>query len=411
MLRRMLCALVALILAFGSARALSRDEMRALWQELSFSRSSASPYAEEPDPDRFKPGALTQAAQADALGCLNFLRAMAGLDPVTLDPLYTLRAQSGALLLAANDALTHTPSQPEGMEDELYACAYAGTSQGNIAKFNWMRPEILIDGVTYFARDDGDANLSTLGHRRWLLNPRMAETGFGLANAESGMSYVTMYAVDDSNADAQWDNVVWPSAGVFPVEMMRGSLAWSVSLNDEIYDAATSAPRVTLREETSGASFSFNTLTGEGDGFCTFSREVCGSGSCVIFRPELAAAGIQEYVQNQLLTVTLTGLRLRDGGAAELSYACEMISLNPQDVANVELSTLDAVLTPGERLQLSASVIPEYADNLSIAWSSSDEAVATVDAHGLVTARAPGACVVTAQSANGRSDSCSITVQ
>ena len=411
MLRKLLCALVALLLASGSAQAMGRDEMRALWQELSASRSYASPYAQEPDTDRFSPGALTQAAQADALGCLNFLRAVAGLSPVTLNPLYTLRAQSGALLLAANDILTHTPDQPEGMDDALYVTAYLGTSQGNIAKFNWMRPGILIDGVTYFARDDGDANLSTLGHRRWLLNPHMAETGFGLANAKSGMSYVTMYAVDDANADVQWDSVAWPAAGVFPVEMMRRELAWSISLNDAVYDAEASSPRVTLREENSGATFSFDARTGVGDGDCAFSREACGSGSCVIFRPDLDAAGIGEYVQNQRWTVSLTGLRLRDGSTAEISYTCEMFSLYPQDVANVELDTLEATLAPGGCLQLSASVVPEYADDLALYWSSSDEAVAVVDDSGLVTARSAGSCTISAQSANGRSDVCQVTVQ
>ena len=63
MLRKLLCALVALLLASGSAQAMGRDEMRALWQELSASRSYASPYAQEPDTYRFSPGALTQAAQ------------------------------------------------------------------------------------------------------------------------------------------------------------------------------------------------------------------------------------------------------------------------------------------------------------------------------------------------------------
>ena len=411
MLRRAFCILIALLLALGSAHAMSRDEMRALWQELSLSRSNASPYAEEPDPVSFRAGALTQAAQADALGCLNFLRAVAGLSPVTLNPLYTLRAQSGAMLLAANDVLTHAPEQPEGMDDALYTTARAGAAQGNIAKFNWMRPEILIDGVTYFARDDGDANLPTLGHRRWLLNPRMAETGFGLANAESGMSYVTMYAVDDSNADAQWSSVAWPAAGVFPVEMMLRDLAWSVSLNDDLYDPEASAPRVVLREETTGVAFSFDALRGEGDGFCAFSREKCGSGSCIIFRPNLETAGINEYVQNQVWTVEITGLRLRDGSAAEISYCCEMISLYPQDVANVELSVLEAALAPGGQLQLSAAVIPEYADDLTLVWTSSDEAVAGVDEDGLVTAHAPGSCIITASSANGRSDACRIAVQ
>ena len=88
-----------------------------------------------------------------------------------------------------------------------------------------------------------------------------------------------------------------------------------------------------------------------------------------------------------------------------------MFSLYPQDVANVELDTLEATLAPGGCLQLSASVVPEYADDLALYWSSSDEAVAVVDDSGLVTARSAGSCMISAQSANGRSDVCQVTVQ
>lgn len=411
MLRKLLCAILAAAMLTGSCLAMSRDELRTAWREMTGARTDDSPYALRPDPGTFDPGSLTDAAQADALALTNFIRALAGLEPVTLDPLYTLYAQHGALILAANDVLTHTPEQPAGMPDNVYDTGYSGTSMGNIAKFNWMRPSILIDGVTYFARDDGDINLGSLGHRRWLLNPYMKATGFGLANAASGNSYVAMYAVDMENTDADWDFVAWPAAGIFPVELMRAELPWSISLNPDLYDVENSNLTLTLTEAVSGASFHFDFTKGIGSGFCMLSADTYGSGPCLIFRPNLAAAGIGEYVQNQIWSVELAGLRGADGAALSISYTCEMASVYPQDVANIELSTLEATIAPGETLQLTAAVIPAYADDLTVAWHSSDKSVASVDQSGLVTAAAPGECEIIAESVNGRSDTCQITVE
>ena len=411
MLRKLFCAALAFMLALGSAVAMDRDALRAAWREMTESRSDKSPYAQRPDVQGFAAGELTAAAQADALALTNFIRELAGLDPVSLDPLYTMRAQIGALTLAANDALTHAPEQPDGMSDALYEIGYAGASMSNIAKFNWMRPSILIDGVRYFARDDGDANLGHLGHRRWLLNPRMAKTGFGLANAASGNSYVAMYAVDMERADAAWEHVDWPAAGAFPVELMRAELPWSISLNPEVYDCVHSQPVLSLTEEISGATFRFDFSEGDGDGFCLLSTDAYGGGDCLIFRPNLAAAGIGEYEQNQIWTVEVSGLLDRNGAQRALFYICEMCSVYPQDVANVELDALEATLRPGDTLRLHADVIPSYADDLTIRWRSSDESVASVDEDGNVTAIARGNCEIIAESANGRSDSCKIAVE
>ena len=411
MLRRVLCLVLCLIFAGASALAYSRDDLRASWQQISQGQTDASPYLEKPDPQAFLSGSLTDQAQQNALAVLNFLRGIAGLDAVVLSPLYTLRAQNGAMLLAANDFLEHDAPQPAGMDAAQYESAHLGTSQGNIAKFNWMRPEILIDGVTYFARDDGEENLSLMGHRRWLLNPEMQATGFGLANSASGMSYVTMYAVDDGNAGAEWDCIAWPCGGAFPVEMMRSDLAWTISLNEKIYDLEASRPMIRLREENSGKEFSFDPLNGSGDGFCTLSREHVGSGACIIFRPEIVDAGIQEYVQNQIWNVEITGLKLASGEDAQLSYTCEMVSLYVQEVANIEISQLEAELAVGETLQLGADVIPAYADDLSIIWGSSDPSVASVDAEGLVQAVGSGSCQIFAMGGNGKKDGCSVTVK
>ena len=412
MLRRFLSICLIAALCFSAACAFSRNELRSAYRELAQRRSHTSPYLEEPDIKHYTTsGLLTQQAQDEALDYLNFIRQIAGLEPVTLSPLYVFRSQNAALLLAANDELNHNPAPAEGMNDTLYESALLGTSLGNIAKFNWMRPEILLDGVEYFVRDDGDFNLSTLGHRRWLLNPCMKTTGFGLANAASGMSYVAMYAVDDGNAGAQWQQVCWPAGGAFPVELMRRDLAWSVSLNDSIYDIGASSPVLTLTELNSGAAFGFDFARRTGDGFCLLNTAVYGSGSCLIFRPNLVEKGITEYVQNQLWQVEISGLVRRDGSTENIRYVCEMTSLNPQEAVNVEITPLEAGLTAGEQLQLSAAVIPSYADDLRVSYSCDDPSIAAVDENGLVTALSAGQCSITVSTVNGRTDICKITVQ
>ena len=77
----------------------------------------------------------------------------------------------------------------------------------------------------------------------------------------------------------------------------------------------------------------------------------------------------------------------------------------------IELSALELNLSAGETARLTASVVPSYADDLSVTWSSSDPAVATVDETGLVTAVAPGTCEIVAQSTNGREDRCEVRVE
>lgn len=56
------------------------------------------------------------------------------------------------------------------------------------------------------------------------------------------------------------------------------------------------------------------------------------------------------------------------------------------------------ITVDGGTLQLYADVAPFYADNKKVAWTSSDEAVATVDGNGLVTALTNGTAVIRATS-------------
>ena len=81
------------------------------------------------------------------------------------------------------------------------------------------------------------------------------------------------------------------------------------------------------------------------------------------------------------------------------------------EVESVSLNKSEMTLTEGESETLAATVTPDNAENKSIIWSSNNEAVATVDANGTVTAKSAGTAVITATSTNGKSAGCTVTVE
>lgn len=82
----------------------------------------------------------------------------------------------------------------------------------------------------------------------------------------------------------------------------------------------------------------------------------------------------------------------------------------PVDPTEVTLNQKTASVAVGATKQLSATVLPENADNKNVTWSSSNEGVATVDANGLVTAIAEGTANITAKTVNNLEAKCAVTV-
>ena len=86
----------------------------------------------------------------------------------------------------------------------------------------------------------------------------------------------------------------------------------------------------------------------------------------------------------------------------------------PVKVSNVTVNPATVKLTSkGQTAQLSASVLPNNAENKSIVWSTSNASVATVDNNGVVTAVANGNATITAAAldGSGKSGSCVVTVE
>ncbi len=79
---------------------------------------------------------------------------------------------------------------------------------------------------------------------------------------------------------------------------------------------------------------------------------------------------------------------------------------------SIVLDKTEVSLEVAETTMLTATVLPETATNKSVTWTSSNEAVATVDANGVVTAIALGEAVIAATTTDGSdlSASCQVTV-
>lgn len=112
--------------------------------------------------------------------------------------------------------------------------------------------------------------------------------------------------------------------------------------------------------------------------------------------------GVAEMTADYLLILDYT--------TGALTYYTKSTSLN--QVTGVTLSQTSIGMNSGTTQQLSATVAPASAFNQEVAWTSSDENVATVDQNGLVTAVAGGSCIITATSTDGSgvSATCSVSV-
>lgn len=80
-------------------------------------------------------------------------------------------------------------------------------------------------------------------------------------------------------------------------------------------------------------------------------------------------------------------------------------------VTGVELNQSDATMNVGDTLQLVATVKPENATNDKVTWSTSDEAVATVDENGTIVAKKPGTAMIKVTTVEGNfTATCIVTV-
>jgi uncharacterized protein YkwD len=120
------------------------------------------------------PGSLTQAALTDTLVRLNMFRWLAGLGPTSDDPTLNANAQKCANLEAWWDfSSTTSPHSPPSSSKCYTTEGGSAAGMSNIAWGSGNPPQ----AIDQWFEDQGNA--TTLGHRRWLLNPPLDPIGMG----------------------------------------------------------------------------------------------------------------------------------------------------------------------------------------------------------------------------------------
>ena len=90
--------------------------------------------------------------------------------------------------------------------------------------------------------------------------------------------------------------------------------------------------------------------------------------------------------------------RAQDGSG--VSATCT-ITVESQLVESITLNRTSAAIYDGQTLQLTATVSPDYANNKTLAWTSNNTSIASVDNNGLVTAHSPGTAYINATATDG----------
>ncbi|MBQ6902921.1 MAG: Ig domain-containing protein, partial [Lachnospiraceae bacterium] len=118
------------------------------------------------------------------------------------------------------------------------------------------------------------------------------------------------------------------------------------------------------------------------------------------------ANGVVTAVSPGNTTVTVT---TADGNKTDTCLVT--VTAAPTPVSDVSLNHDTLSMTVGDTETLTATVRPTNATNKNVTYASSDPAVATVDANGVVTALSPGTTTITVTTQDGnKTDTCLVTV-
>lgn len=159
-------------------------------------------------------GDMSEAARTNALRLLNYYREGVGLPAVTTTPEGNRLAQNCALLMKANNTITHTPPN-------TFKCYTAEAAK--TAGSSSLSSGPAVASVDGYMIDPG--NPTTIGHRRWILSNMITEVGFGSADRFSCQYQPAKFRNPGGKA---W--VAWPS-GPTPKQSLGGGFSGSVDKN------------------------------------------------------------------------------------------------------------------------------------------------------------------------------------
>src|SRR4051812_13088157 len=171
------------------------------------------------------PGTVSTGYQEWFITRLNFVRAMAGVPGnMVNDTTKNAQEQAAALIMNANDTLTHAPTSNMTCYTQA---GYNGASTSNIAIYSAG-----YDPLGLYMSDPGQGN-EMAGHRRWILDSAHASFAVG-ATTNGGQETNALYAFGTGGSAAAPNGIPWPPRGYVPMALFPdnsfGSARWSFGL-------------------------------------------------------------------------------------------------------------------------------------------------------------------------------------
>lgn len=287
----------------------------------------------------YNPGEISEESLQNALNCLNFIRYVAGLPAdIVIKDEYCKKVQTGQLINAVNNYMSHNPIKPSDMADELFQIGAEGNGKSNL----WLSCDDLPQSLAVYMCDPGTDNINKVGHRRWILNPSMQYTGFGYANGYTGT-----YAHDKSRtADFEGDYIAWPAANM-PYELYNGFdynnhyYTFSVTLGPEYDEPVLSAVKVDMTSKKTGEVFHFDADSSPEKNGLSFNVDTSYNGipNCIVFDP-----GKKLFDKDDVISVSISGIT-KKGVESKIDYNVSFFTLFDEATNNncLELHTVDEI--------------------------------------------------------------------
>ncbi|NOU95172.1 hypothetical protein GC093_18360, partial [Paenibacillus sp. LMG 31456] len=288
-------------------------------------------FAEQPSYTApYKAGKLSDGFMQDGLKAANLVREMAGLPALVLDANYNDIAQHGSVLLTATNQSTHTPTQTAGVDDSFFKKAYDGAVTSSLASVKETNDtNELYEGIRILTSDTG---YSTLGHRRWILDPSLQKIGLGYSskvdpyNKDIRVSNILVRDMYDSQStDSSYDYVAWPNKGYFPVSWLPQGTAWSLYLNPNKYklpEPAEVAGKVTNLVDGKVTELIPNETPGFGVLYDNNGERVT-----ITFLPKVDDSYFDKPNAGNEFVVELNGLYKTDGTPATIKYTVKLFAM------------------------------------------------------------------------------------
>lgn len=202
---------------------LAAKELYLEYYEASKTTGSETPW--NGNASNCDPGTVPSDVRDKIFLRLQYYRKAVGLEnTITENVNQSAKAQKAALMMKSNNKLDHFPPESWSCYTEEGSEA-AGKSNLTMAKN--------AEAIDSYISEPGDSN-GPVGHRRWLLYPRLAAIGIGNTDSSNAIWVVGNSGQEPSDMP---EFIAWPPAGYVPKEVVFPR--WSFSIPNADFSQTT----------------------------------------------------------------------------------------------------------------------------------------------------------------------------